>query len=54
MLWENIHKTEDDMVGWHKGLNGHELEQLREIVEDREAWPAAVPVVAESQTQLRD
>ena len=25
------------MVGWHLGLNGHEFEQLREIVKDREA-----------------
>ena len=30
------------MVGWHHQLNGHEFEQLREIVKDREAWPAEV------------
>ena len=40
------------MVGWHHQLNGHEFEQLREIVKDREAWHAAVYVVAKSQTQL--
>ena len=31
--------TEDEMAGWHHGLDGHEL---RELVMDREAWRAAV------------
>ena len=32
--------TEDEVVGWHYRLNGHEFEnyQLRELVMDREAW----------------
>ena len=30
------------------------LSKLREIVKDREAWPAAVHGVTNSQTQLRD
>ena len=39
--------TEDETVGWHHQLNGHEFEQTpvftkREIVKDREAWYAAV------------
>ena len=34
--------TEDEIVGWHHQLNGHEFEQIREIVKDREAWCAAV------------
>ena len=29
--------TEDEMVGWHHHLNGHELNKLQEIVKDREA-----------------
>ena len=29
---------EDEMVGWHHRLNGHEFEQTRDIVMDREAW----------------
>ena len=30
------------------------LSRLRELVKDREAWRAAVRVVAKSQTRLRD
>ena len=46
--------TEDEMVGWHHPFNGHEFEQLQEMVKDREAWSAAVHGVTKSQTQLRD
>ena len=28
--------TEDELVGWHHRLNGHEFEQAQELVKDRE------------------
>ena len=33
--------TEDEMVGWHHGLNRLSLSKLREMVKDREAWYVA-------------
>ena len=43
--------TEDEIVGWHHGLNGHEFEQLKEMVKGREAWSTAVHgIIAESDT----
>ena len=43
--------TEDEMVGWHHRLNGHEsMGKIWEIVNDREAWHAAVLGVVKNQT----
>ena len=35
--------TEDEMVGWHRQLDGMSLGKLQELVMDREAYCAAVP-----------
>ena len=42
--------TEDEMVGGHHQLNGHEFEQALGDGEDREACCAAVHGVAELDT----
>ena len=52
---EEKRTTEDEMVGWHHWLNGHEFfSKFQEIMNDREAWHAAVHGVTKSQTQLSD
>ena len=45
--------AENEMVGWHHRLDGHEFEKLRELGMDREAQCAAVHEVTKSQTRLR-
>ena len=44
--------AEDEMAGWHHGLDGLSLSKLRDLVMDREAWRAAIDGVAKSQTRL--
>ena len=45
---------QDQMVGWHYRLDGHEFNKLRKMVKDREAWWAAVHGVAKSRTRLNN
>ena len=42
--------TEDEMIGWHHRLNGHEFELTLGDVKDREDWHDIVPGVAKSGT----
>ena len=42
------------MVVWHHQLNGHECDEVRELVTDREAWRAVIHGVTKSRTQLCD
>ena len=44
--------TEDEMVGWHHQLNGHEFKQTQERMKDREAWRATVWEVMTEQQHL--
>ena len=39
--------AEDETVGWHQQLNGHEFEQTLGD-EDRKAWSAAVHGISKS------
>ena len=49
---EEKETTEDEMVGWHQQFDGHEFEQLQELVMDREAWHPAVHGIIKSWTWL--
>ena len=42
--------TEEEMAGWHHGLNGHEFEQALGDGEGQGSWCVAVYGVAKSQT----
>ena len=46
--------TEDEMVGWHHQVNGHEFEQAPGVGDRQGAWYAALRVVKKSGTQLWD
>ena len=41
---------EDEVVGWHHQLNGHEFAQIPGDGEGRETWLAAVHAVVNSRT----
>ena len=46
--------TEDEMVGWHHRLDGHEFNKLQKFLMDRKAWHAVIHPFTESQTQMSD
>ena len=43
---------EDEMVGWHHRLNGHEFGWTPGVGDGREAWYAVLHRVAKSWTRL--
>ena len=45
--------TEDEMVGWHHWLDGHEFEQILEVNEGQGGLVCCSPRVANSQILLR-
>ena len=47
---EEKRMTEDEMAGWHHGLDGPGLSELQELVIDREDWCAVIHGVAKSRT----
>ena len=46
--------TEDEKVGWHHQLNGHEFGQAPGVGDGQEGWCAAVHGVTKSWTRLSD
>ena len=40
--------AEDEMVGWHHQLNGHEFEETPGVGDGQEVWGAAANRVSES------
>ena len=46
--------TEDEMVGWHHQLDGHEFEQALGVGDELVSLDLLVHRVKKSQTQLRD
>ena len=45
---------QDEMVGWHHWVDGHEFKQAPGIAYDREAWLYAVHGITKSQTRLNN
>ena len=52
--WEEKGMTEDEMVGRHHRVNGHEFEWTLGVGDGQEAWRAAVHGDTKSQTWLSD
>ena len=52
--WEEKGMTEDEMVGWHHLLNGHEFEQSPRDSEGQGSLGAVVHGVTKSRTRLSD
>ena len=51
---EGKRTTEDEMIGWHHWLNGHEFEQALGVGEGQGSWVCCSPRVTKSWTWLND
>ena len=49
--WEEKGTTEDEMVGWHHQLNGHEFEQAPGVDDGQGSLECCSPWVSKNQTQ---
>ena len=52
--WEEKGTTEDEMVGWHHRLNGHEFEQAPGVGDGQGGLASCSPWVLKSWTQLSE
>ena len=52
--WKAKGSTEDEMVGWHHRLDGHEFEQAPGVGNGQGSLVAAVHEVVKSWTKLSD
>jgi len=52
--WKEKRMTEDEMVGWHPWLDGHEFKEAPGTDDDRETWHAAVHGVTKNWIWLSD
>ena len=48
--WKEKGTTEDEMIGWHHRLDGHEFEQAPRVSDGQGNWRAAVHGVTKSRT----
>ena len=46
--------TEDEMVGWHHRLNGHEFEQASGVSDGQGGLACCISGITKSQTRLSD
>ena len=53
-MWEDKGTIEDEMVGWHYQLNGHEFGYILGVGDGQDVWCAAVPGIAKNWKQLSD
>ena len=46
--------TQDEMAGWRHRLDGHDFDEVCELVMDKEAWHVVINGVAKNRRRLSD